>query len=129
MSKQIQDNTKTRAKNSSASVSAPRAIATRKLELAPISVLPQHDMKTRLSTLLRSCFEQLATLLKKKRPIRKLKVLELQQLGEKRFIAVVRVGRQKFLIGGASSSVSLLAEIGPRTTTVLAPRPLHQDRA
>ena len=47
----------------------------------------------------------------KRRRRRKLQLLEIQQLGEKRFVAIVRVGKQKFLIGGAAASVSLLAEI------------------
>jgi hypothetical protein len=59
----------------------------------------------------------------------KLQLLEIQQLGEKRFIAMVRVGKQKFLIGGAAASVSLLAEIDSRKTTVISPRPLDQETA
>jgi flagellar biogenesis protein FliO len=68
-------------------------------------------------------------LLKRKRRRRKLQLLEMQQLGEKRFVAIMRVGKQKFLIGGAASSVLLLAEIGPSKTTVLAPSPLSQESA
>lgn len=59
----------------------------------------------------------------------KLQLLEIQQLGEKRFIAMVRVGKQKFLIGGAATSVSLLAEIDAHKTTVISPRPLDQETA
>jgi flagellar biogenesis protein FliO len=68
-------------------------------------------------------------LLKRSYRRRKLQLLEMQQLGEKRFVAIVRVGKQKFLIGGAASSVSLLAEIGSLKATVLAPRPLSQETA
>jgi hypothetical protein len=60
---------------------------------------------------------------------RKLQLLEIQQLGEKRFVAIVRVGKQKFLIGGAATSVSLLAEIASRRTAVIAPRPFGQETA
>jgi len=60
---------------------------------------------------------------------RKLQLLEIQQLGEKRFIAIARVGKQKFLIGGAATSVSLLAEIDSHKTTVIASRPLDQASA
>lgn len=60
---------------------------------------------------------------------RKLQLLEIQQLGEKRFVAIVRVGKQRFLIGGAATSVSLLAEINAHNTTVLASRPLGQESA
>jgi flagellar biogenesis protein FliO len=82
-----------------------------------------------LSLLLRKAFAQFVKLLNRKRRRRKLQLLEMQQLGEKRFVAIMRVGRQKFLIGGAASSVLLLAEIGPNKTTVLAPRPLNQESA
>jgi flagellar biogenesis protein FliO len=60
---------------------------------------------------------------------RKLELLETQQLGEKRFVAIVRVGKQKFLIGGASSSVSLLAEVDSQKTTIMVPRPFDQETA
>jgi len=68
-------------------------------------------------------------LLQRQGRCRKLQLLEIQQLGEKRFIAMVRVGRQKFLIGGAATSVSLLAEIDSHKTTAIAPRPLEQETA
>jgi hypothetical protein len=60
---------------------------------------------------------------------RKLELQEIQQLGEKRFLAIVRIGKQKFLIGGAAASVSLLAEIHGRNSTVVVPRPLGQESA
>ena len=68
-------------------------------------------------------------LLKPRGRRRKLQLLELQQLGEKRFVAIVRVGKQKFLIGGAATSVSLLAEIDARRATAIAPRPLGKETA
>ncbi len=60
---------------------------------------------------------------------RTLALLETQQLGDKRFVAIVRVGKQKFLIGGAATSVSLLAEITPQRATIIAPRPFAQETA
>ena len=56
----------------------------------------------------------------------KLELQEIQQLGEKRFVAIVRVGKQKFLIGGAAASVSLLAEIQGRRSTVIVPHSRDQ---
>ena len=111
-----------------------------KILLAPIAGIPSRlpatavasGLKARLSlllVLLRKAFAQFVKLLKRKRRRRKLQLLEMQQLGEKRFVAIMRVGRQKFLIGGAASSVLLLAEIGPSKTTVLAPSPLSQESA
>lgn len=60
---------------------------------------------------------------------RKLQLLEVQQLGDKRFVAIVRVGRQKFLIGGAASSVGLLAELHSHKSTVRSPQPVGRERA
>ena len=42
---------------------------------------------------------------------KQLRVCETVSLGEKRFVALVQVENQKFLIGGGASSVSLLAEL------------------
>ncbi len=68
-------------------------------------------------------------LFKRRRRRRKLELLEIQQLGEKRFVAIVRVGKQKFLIGGAATSISMLAEINAQRATVITPRELVQERA
>jgi flagellar biogenesis protein FliO len=65
----------------------------------------------------------------KQRRDRKLELLEVQQLGEKRFLAIVRVDKQQYLIGGGAASVLLLAELGPGANRVLSPRPFSQERA
>jgi hypothetical protein len=91
---------------------------------------PAHRLAVRLYGAIRQCLLRLAhPLLKRRSRRRKLELVEMQQLGEKRFVAIVRVGKQKFLIGGAASSISLLAEIDSMKATVLAPRPLHQELA
>ena len=95
-----------------------------------VSRLPATGVAPRLEALLvllRRTFTQVAKLLKRRRRRRKLQLLEMQQLGEKRFVAIMRVGRQKFLIGGGAASVLLLAEISSNKTTVLVPRPLTQE--
>lgn len=46
---------------------------------------------------------------------RQLRVAETVSLGEKRFVAVVHVEGQKFLIGGGASGVSLLTSLGSVT--------------
>lgn len=46
---------------------------------------------------------------------KQLRVCEMVSLGEKRFVAVVQIQEQKFLIGGGSSGVSLLAELDGET--------------
>lgn len=57
---------------------------------------------------------------------RKLQVLETQPLGEKRLVALVRVGHQKFLVGSAPNSIALLAEIATRRTAAVSQR-LRQE--
>jgi hypothetical protein len=42
---------------------------------------------------------------------RELQLLEMQPMGERRFVAVVRAGERRFLIGGGSGTVALLAEL------------------
>jgi len=48
---------------------------------------------------------------RKQRASKVLKVCESVSLGEKRFVAVVQVAHERFLIGGASGSVSMLARL------------------
>ncbi len=46
---------------------------------------------------------------------RRLQVHETVQLGDKRFVSILRVDGEQFLIGGSPSGVSLLAELKPDT--------------
>jgi len=53
----------------------------------------------------------------KVQPKRKtLRLCENLSLGDKRFVAVVQVDRERFLIGGAAGSVSLLTRLQETTT-------------
>jgi hypothetical protein len=94
---------------------------------------PAHPIEPSLAVHLRAWMQRIRSfvsrMIKRRGHQRKLHLLEIQQLGEKRFVAIVRVGKQKFLIGGAASSVSLLAEVGAQRTKVLAPRPFNEERA
>jgi hypothetical protein len=45
---------------------------------------------------------------------RELQVCESTQLGEKRFVALIQADGQRFLIGGTSNSISLLASLPPQ---------------
>jgi hypothetical protein len=47
---------------------------------------------------------------------RELHVCESTQLGEKRFVALIQADGQRFLIGGTSNSISLLATLPARKT-------------
>ena len=46
------------------------------------------------------------------RPERRLRLCETLSLGEKRFIAVVEYGKQKFLLAGTPQNISLLQSLG-----------------
>ena len=46
---------------------------------------------------------------------RRLRVCEMLALGEKRFVAVVEYGPQKFLLAGTSQNISLLRHLGAET--------------
>jgi hypothetical protein len=48
-----------------------------------------------------------------RRPTKRLRVCESVSLGEKRFVAVIEVDGEQFLVGGAASSVSTLARLAP----------------
>jgi hypothetical protein len=80
------------------------------------------SLPARASTLFRAMIPRLTQkLFKPSHSDRRLKLLEIQQFGEKRFLAIARVGKQEFLIGGAASSVSLLAEINSHSATAILP--------
>jgi len=73
----------------------------------------------RASTLARRICERLRRLIQPLlRPLisstakkREMQVMEIQNLGDKRFVALLRVGRRKYLIGGGSGTIALLADL------------------
>jgi hypothetical protein len=140
MRKRTRETRKIRSKNTAANISGNPIVAAcqpmnfaRQLRAAPVRlpvIASGPSLIARVRALLIQGVEQLTRrILKRRGRQHKLALLELQQLGEKRFLAIVRVGRQKFLIGGAATSVSLLAEIDSHHATVIAPRPLTQETA
>lgn len=44
---------------------------------------------------------------------KRLRIAETVSLGEKRFVAIVKVEGREFLIGGGTAGMSLLAQLGP----------------
>ncbi|HWR36684.1 MAG TPA: flagellar biosynthetic protein FliO [Clostridia bacterium] len=54
------------------------------------------------------------------RPARKLRVCETASLGDKRFVAVVQFENERFLLGGAAGSVTLIARLGASQAFVSA---------
>ncbi len=140
MNKRYRESGKKRGQNSSIAIprnpvpAGPKPIAfARQLNAASghrPAIAPRPRLSDRLSPLfIRGLRWLTAHFLQRRRRRRKLQLLEIQQLGEKRFVAIVRVGKQKFLIGGAATSVSLLAEINAQRATVITPRPLGQESA
>ena len=58
---------------------------------------------------------------------RRLQLIEMQQLGDKRFLAIARVGEQTYLIGGGATSIVLLAELDRTVRPLAAPRELSAE--
>lgn len=58
-----------------------------------------------------SVFKWIAQRARAQQARKNLRVCESVSLGEKRFVAVVQVDEQRFLIGGSSSSVSMLTRL------------------
>jgi Flagellar biosynthesis protein, FliO len=88
-------------------------------------VLPTRSA-LRLKTLLHgfaSAWSWMRQQVKTRRTRKRLVVCETVSLGEKRFVAVVEVDGEQFLLGGASSSVTAIARLGPpqRVSGVLDP--------
>ena len=63
-----------------------------------------------------SAFQWMLQQVTVKQARKNLKVCENVSLGEKRFVAVIQVDEERFLIGGSSSSVSLLTRLQEQKT-------------
>lgn len=65
-----------------------------------------------------------------RRPPRRLRLCESLPLGERRFVAVVEFDRARFLVGGTTASLVLLARLGPDGDAVPAtPSPVASSQA
>jgi flagellar biogenesis protein FliO len=70
--------------------------------------------------ILTRCFASLQKIFTVKRAQKQLRVCESVSLGDKRFVAVIQVDQERFLIGGAANSVAMLTRLSetpsfPRT--------------
>jgi hypothetical protein len=65
----------------------------------------------RLPQILKTAWNWIQERLQSQQPRKRLRVCETVSLGEKRFIAVVQVDGEQFLVGGSSNSVSTLAHL------------------
>jgi flagellar biogenesis protein FliO len=73
--------------------------------------LTAREIPGRLGRCLSVCGAHLASLLRSTKKTRALTIEETAPLGERRFVAVARFEEQRFLIGGAPGSVTLLAHL------------------
>ena len=60
---------------------------------------------------LASFLSRIASLASAHRRVRRLRLCEMLSLGEKRFIAVVEYGQEKFLLAGTPQNISLLRRL------------------
>ncbi len=62
---------------------------------------------------------------------KRLRICESVSLGEKRFVAVIQVDGEQFLVGGAANSLAMLAQLDSRRTfaDVLTERAKEQSTA
>jgi flagellar biogenesis protein FliO len=60
-----------------------------------------------------SFLRRIASLASARRRERRLRLCEMLSLGEKRFVAVVEYGREKFLLAGTPRTISLLQRLDP----------------
>lgn len=69
----------------------------------------------------------LATQVKVRRANKRLHVRETVSLGDKRFVAIVQVDGQEFLLGGSQNSVGMLAQLSPDSTLPAFSQALKQQ--
>ncbi len=84
-------------------------------ESDPGSTLTQRSedaLLVRASRWLATCMQQISRLRVPGRPSRRLRLAETLSLGEKRFVAIVEVDGVPLLVGGSSTGVVLLKELG-----------------
>jgi flagellar biogenesis protein FliO len=64
---------------------------------------------------LASFLNRITALASARRRERRLRLCEMLSLGEKRFIAVVQYGQEKFLLAGTPQNISLLKRLDPNS--------------
>ena len=74
--------------------------------------IPESRLTKALRRILTDCWTGAMKVLAAQRPAKKiLSVCESVSLGDKRFVAVVQVGHERFLIGGATNSIAMLTRL------------------
>lgn len=80
------------------------------LQTRPPSLAPRSLLVT-LARLLRGLGRRILAPLRTGNAERELRLRESVSLGDKRFVAVIEVGPQRFLIGGTAQSLTLLGKL------------------
>jgi len=93
--------------------------------LQPVAVKPRSlpsvgDWRPTLLVKTWSALKWMMQRVKAQQARKNLRICESVSLGEKRFVAVVQVDEERFLIGGSSSSVSLLTRLSEAKTFAAA---------
>jgi flagellar biogenesis protein FliO len=92
------------------------------LEISPTTVeVPSHDLLWQAGI----WWKRLLRL--RLRPPRSLRLCESLPLGERRFVAVVEFERSRFLVGGTSTSMVLLAQLGQAGDQAASPTSDRND--
>ncbi len=75
--------------------------------------IPEPSLGSRILHCLTTVWKWTRRHIRTGQPKKRLRVCESVSLGEKRFVAVIEVDGEQFLVGGASSSVATLARLEP----------------
>jgi flagellar biogenesis protein FliO len=78
---------------------------------AIITTAPRPGSQVFLDALLRAWSKARKFLASRQSAKKHLRICETAPLGDKRFVAVVQVDHERFLVGGAANSVALLAKL------------------
>lgn len=85
--------------------------------IAPSAAAPPAEAPTKKGKPVSSWWRRVAARMAKfQAPKKRLRVCESVSLGDKRFLAIVRVDSQSFLLGGSTGSVAMLARLNEPET-------------
>lgn len=105
---------------------------------SPQAVLAQQTLRRSADLLARAAKAALATLarggswalgvVKTRQTKKRLRLCDTLSLGEKRFIAVVQIDGEQFLVGGSSTSISMLAQLQAPTFSSVLKQSCSEER-
>ena len=90
-------------------------------QLAPAMGFANSPVAQHLYRVLSRCWAALLLVLTSQRPGKKyLRVCESVSLGDKRFVAVIQAGDERFLVAGAANSIAMLTRLSEPSPTFSA---------